>query len=57
MNEGGKRDQLSQLFKMRVAMIEAGTAETNEAAWLRHLTTHPEDLYANIRIFNRPKQI
>jgi hypothetical protein len=36
--------------------IEVGIAETNEEAWLRHLTTHPGDLYANVRIFNRQKK-
>jgi hypothetical protein len=34
-----------------------GIAETNEEAWLRHLAAHPEDFYANIRIFNRQKNV
>lgn len=40
---------------MRMAIVEVGIAETNEEAWLRHLTTHPEDHYVNFRIFNRQK--
>jgi hypothetical protein len=52
MNDSGKRDLLSRLLKMRMAIVEVGPAETNEEAWLRHLATHPEDLNTNIRIFN-----
>jgi len=55
MNESGKRDHLSKLFYMRMAIVEVGIAETNEEAWLRYLTTHPEDHYVNVRIFNRQK--
>ena len=55
MHDSGKRDHLSKLLNVRMAIVEVGIGETNEEAWLRHLTTHPEDLYANVRIFNRPK--
>jgi hypothetical protein len=50
-----KGDLLSKLLSMRMAMVEVGIAETYEEAWLRHLSTHPEDRYANVRIFNRQK--
>ena len=56
MNDSTKRDHLSRLLNMRMAIIEVGIAETNEEAWLRHLTTYPGDLYANVRIFNRLKK-
>jgi len=55
MNDSTNRDHLSKLLNLRMAIVEVGMAETNEDAWLHHLTTHPEDLYANIRIFNHQK--
>lgn len=55
MNDSGKRDHLSKFLNVRMAIVEVGTAETNEKAWLRHLTPHPEDHYVNVRIFKRPK--
>lgn len=55
MNDSGKRDHPSKLFNARMAIVEVGRAETNEEAWLRHLTTHPEDHNINVRIFNRQK--
>ncbi len=53
MDDYGKRDLLSRVFDMHMAIVEVGLAETNEEAWLRHLATNPEDLYATVRIFNR----
>jgi hypothetical protein len=38
-----------------MAIVEVGIAETNEEAWLLHLSNHPEDHHANVRIFNRQK--
>jgi hypothetical protein len=55
MNDSGKRDHLSKLLNVGMAIVEEGIAETNEEAWLRHLSTHPEDHHANVRIFNRQK--
>jgi hypothetical protein len=49
------RDLLRKLLNMRMAMVEVGITETYAEAWLRHLSTHPEDHYANVRIFNRQK--
>jgi hypothetical protein len=37
------------------AIIEVGIVETYEEAWLHHLPTHPEDHYANVKIFNPQK--
>ena len=55
MDESEKWDHLSKLLNVRMAIVEVGIAETNEEAWLRHLSTHPEDHHANVRIFNRQK--
>lgn len=57
MNDSGERDHLSNLLDIHMAIVEVGIAETNEEAWLRHLTTHPEDLSANVRIFNHQKPV
>ena len=53
MNDSGKGNLLRKLFSVRIAIVEGGIGETNEEAWLRHLTTHPEDHYVKVRIFNR----
>ena len=57
MNDSWKRDHLSKIFNLRMAIVEVGIAETNGEAWLRHLIFHPEDLNANVRIFNRQKNV
>ena len=55
MDESEKWGHLSKLLNVRMAIVEVGIAETNEEAWLRHLSTHAEDHHANVRIFNRQK--
>jgi hypothetical protein len=55
MDDSGKRDHLSKFLNVRMAMVEVGITETYEEAWLRHLSTHPENHHANVRIFNRQK--
>ena len=55
MDESDKWDYLSKLLNVRVAIVKMGIAESNEEAWLRHLSTHAEDHHANVRIFNRQK--
>ena len=55
MDESEKWGSLSKLLNVRMAIVEVEIAETNEEAWLRHLSTHPEDHHANVRIFNRQK--
>jgi hypothetical protein len=42
------------MLNIRMVIIELQPGETEEEAWSRHLTDCPEDLYANIRVFNRP---
>ncbi len=44
---------LEKYFNIRMAIIEMRLEETKEEAWSRHLAEHPEDLYANLKIFNR----
>ena len=55
MDESEKWDHLSKLLNVRMTIVEVEIVETNEEAWLRHLSTHPEDHHANVRIFNRQK--
>jgi hypothetical protein len=48
MNDPGERYHFRKLFNVRIAIVEVGIAETNEKAWLRHLTTYPEDHNINV---------
>jgi hypothetical protein len=45
--------EVEKFLNCRVAIVEIGPGETKEDAWARHLAGHPEDFYANIKIFNR----
>jgi len=55
MDDSEKWGHLSKLLNVRMVIVEVGIAETNEEAWLLHLSNHPEDHHANVRIFNRQK--
>jgi hypothetical protein len=44
---------LEKYFNIRMAIIEIRLDETKEEAWSRHLAEHPEDSYANIKVFSR----
>ncbi len=44
--------EIEKYFHCRIAIVELGPGETKEDAWSRHLDGHPEDFYANIKIFN-----
>lgn len=48
---------IKNYFNFRIAIIEMGFGENKEDAWSRHLSEHPEDTYANIKIFNRDSRI
>jgi hypothetical protein len=45
--------EVEKFFNCRVAIVEMGLGETKEDAWTRHLAGHPDDFYADIKIFNR----
>lgn len=49
-----EKEWLNKILNIRMAIIEVRPGETEEEAWSRHLTECPQDLYANIRVFNRP---
>ncbi len=42
-----------KFLNIRRVIVEVQPGETKEEAWNRHLTSCPEDRWANIRIFNR----
>jgi hypothetical protein len=42
-----------KFLNIRRVIVEVQPGETEEEAWNRHLTSRPEDRWANIRIFNR----
>jgi hypothetical protein len=47
------KPELEKYLNCRIAVIEIRPGETKDDAWSRHLAGHPEDCYANIKIFNR----
>jgi hypothetical protein len=53
-NRPKEKEWLKKMLNIRMVIIEVQPGETEEEAWSRHLTDCPEDLYANIRVFNRP---
>lgn len=45
--------EVERYFHCRIVIIEMSPGESKEGAWLRYLAGHPEDSYANIKVFNR----
>lgn len=48
---------VERYFYRRMAVVQMKPRETTEEAWRRHLANHPGDIYANIKVFNRPALI
>jgi len=53
IQQGSRSSRVKPYFNVRLVIIEVRPGETREDSWKRHLTDHPEDEYADIRIFNR----
>jgi hypothetical protein len=49
--------EVEKYLHCRVAIVEIGQGENKEDAWARHLAGHPEDSYADIKIFNRDTRL
>ena len=45
---------VEKYFSCRLAVVQMEPRESTEEAWDRHLAEHPGDVYANIKVFNRP---
>ena len=45
---------VDRYFYCRLAIVQMEPRESTEEAWGRHLAAHPGDVYANIKVFNRP---
>lgn len=45
---------VDRYFYCRKAFVQMEPRESTEEAWGRHLAEHPGDVYANIKVFNRP---
>ncbi len=41
-------------FNCRLAVVQMEPRESTQEAWDRHLAKHPGDVYANVKVFNRP---
>jgi hypothetical protein len=53
---GGKMEiqtEIERYLHCRVAVIEIRPGESKADAWSLHLLEHPEDAYADIKVFNR----
>ena len=45
--------EVERYFHCRIAVIELRPGESKEDAWSLHLLEHPEDAYADIKVFNQ----
>ncbi len=45
---------VERYFYCRKAVVQMEPRESTAEAWDRHLAEHPGDVYANIKVFNRP---
>lgn len=45
--------EVERYFYCQVVVIEIRPGESKEDAWFRHIVEHPEDAYADIKVFNR----
>jgi hypothetical protein len=54
MGDGPKKSILDQDLKISVAVVEVHNGESQEEAWRRYLTHHPESLGGRIKIFHYP---
>lgn len=48
--------ELGKYFETKLAVIEMNDGETEEEAWHRYLTLHPEYANTHIKIFHYPVQ-
>jgi hypothetical protein len=48
------QEMVEKYFYCRLAVVQMEPRESTEEAWDRHLAAHPGDVYATIKVFNRP---
>ena len=54
MGDAPKKSLLAQTLKISVAVVEVHYGESQEEAWRRYLTRHPESVGVRIKIFHYP---
>ena len=54
MSRSDKHKELSKFLETKLVVIEVHDGETQEEAWHRHLTLHPECANTHIKIFHYP---
>ncbi len=54
MSDGPKKSLLAQDLKISVAVVEVHDGDSQEEAWRRYLTHHPESVGVLIKIFHYP---
>jgi hypothetical protein len=48
------QEMVEKYFYCRLAIVQMKPRESTEEAWDRHLAAYPGDVYATIKVFNRP---
>jgi hypothetical protein len=54
MSDRPKKSLLTQDLKISVAVVEVHNGESQEEAWRRYMTHHPESVGVRIKIFHYP---
>jgi hypothetical protein len=54
MGDGPQKSLWAQHLKISVAVVEVHNGESQEEAWRRHLSRHPESVGVRIKIFHYP---
>lgn len=52
--ESKKSTALTKYFQTKLAVVEVGEGESQEEAWQRYLTLHPEYSDTHIKVFHYP---
>ena len=48
--------EFAAALDMKMAVVQVRRGESNKDAWKRHLTRHPYDANAMIKVFNQPER-
>jgi hypothetical protein len=49
---GEKLSELKRVFNISLAIVHLKRDESEEHAWRRHVEKHPDDKFANVKVFN-----
>ena len=52
MGDSEDRSVLARYLNINLAVVEVGNGESQEEAWRRYLSDHPEKVWVRVKIFN-----